>query len=505
MQALLKPIDAILDRITMYRLVLYVLTILIVVAIIEALFGVLSYSPWAILLSTALAVATCYVVNAIGARLVNAATSVESVYVTAFILALILPPATIGSQSDALLIVAASAIAMASKYLLAPFKKHVFNPAAIGVYLTGLLLGGYASWWVAGNLALLPVVLLGGLAIAHKIRRFDLVLTFCVVATGTIILTTSLPFTDALSLAVVHTSLLFFAFVMLTEPLTTPPQRSMRLIYAVIVGVLFAPALHIGGIYSSPELALLIGNIFVFVVSPKGRHVLTLVRQEATSATTKDFVFSSDRPFTFQAGQFLEWTLPHEHPDARGTRRFFTIASSPTESEIRLGVKFYEKPSSFKRALAKLEKGGRIFATALGGEFVLPKDLNEKLVFIAGGIGITPFRSHLRSILDRREKRDITIFYSNRTPVDIAYQSILDEAKEQIGIKVVHVIAEGALEGMRSGFVSAEVIQEEVSDFKDHTFYISGPQGMVKALKGALLKAGVARRHIHTDYFIGLA
>lgn len=506
MQYLLRPIDAVLDRVTMYRLVLYVLAAIVLAAVVEGMLGIISYSPLAIVLSLILAIGTCWIVNEIGARLVKAATSVESVYITALILVLILPPATPGSLPAALVVIIASAISMASKYVLAPYKKHIFNPAALGVAVTGVLSIGYASWWVGGNIPLLPFVLIGGLAIVHKIRRFDLVVTFFVFAIGTIALTTpQIGFGTAVSLAVVHTSLLFFAFVMLTEPLTTPPMRRMRLVYAAFVGILFAPAVHLGGVYSSPELALLIGNVFSYFVSPKGRHILTLVRTEETSASTREYVFTPDKHFPFAAGQFLEWTLPHRNPDARGTRRFFTIASSPTEKEIRLGVKFYPKPSTFKQALSALVPGEKIFATELGGEFILPKNTNEKLVFIAGGIGITPFRSQLQHLLDTEEKRDIVLLYANRTPADIAYLPVLTEAEKVLHTKIVHVVAEQAEQGMRTGFITAELITSEVPDYHDRVFYISGPQVMVSAMKKMLLKIGIARKNIHTDYFIGLA
>lgn len=503
---LLKPIDAILDRITMYRLVLYVLTALVLASVVEGALGILSYSPVAILLSVVLATASGWAVNEIGARIVRAATSVESVYVTAFIVALIMPPAALGDTKAALMVIAASAIAMASKYVFAPYKKHIFNPAALGVAVTGIVWSGYASWWVAGNLALLPFVLLGGLAVVHKIRRFDLVITFTIVALVTIALTApGMPLMKVVSRTFLHTSLLFFASIMLTEPLTTPPTRRMRLIYGALVGILFAPAVHIATIYFSPELALLVGNIFAFVVSPKGRHILTLTRVEDTSASTKDFVFTSDHAFTYKPGQFLEWTLPHEHPDSRGTRRFFTIASAPTEGEIRLGVKFYPKPSTFKQTLAALVPGDKIFAAALGGEFILPKDAKKKLVFIAGGIGITPFRSHVRSLLDTNDARDIALFYANRSPGDIAYQSLLDEAQKRFGAQIVHVVNEGALPGMHTGVIDATLLTSAVPDYKERIFYISGPQVMVTAMKRMLRGLGVPHSQIHTDYFVGLA
>jgi ferredoxin-NADP reductase len=446
-------------------------------------------------------------VNTIGAKIVGAATSVESVYITAGILVLILPPATLGNTSAALVVVVASAVAMASKYLLAPHKKHIFNPAALGAVVTGfVMVGGHASWWVGGNLALLPFVLIGGLAIVRKIRRFDLVLWFFLIAVATIVVT--IPSSNVfgiISLAILHTSMLFFGFVMLTEPLTTPPTRRLRLIYATIVGVVFTPAFHIANIASSPEIALLVGNLFSYVVSPKGRMVLSLLRTEETSSTTRDFFFQPDIHPTYRAGQFLEWTLPHAHADSRGTRRFFTIASAPSDSELRLGVKFYPKPSTFKQALAALKPGDKMFATQLGGEFVLPKDTEKKLVFVAGGIGITPFHSHLTDLLARKEKRDIVLLYGNRTPADIVYASTLADARQQFGTKIIHVVNEGATEGMHTGVITADLVKKEIPDYRERLFYISGPQAMVAGIKSMLLSIGVSRNSIHTDYFVGLA
>src|SRR5258708_34079548 len=110
----------------------------------------------------------------------------------------------------------------------------------------------------------------------------------------------------------------------------------------------------------------------------------------------------------------MEWTVGHAHSDTGGNRRYFTLASSPTEKEVHLGVRFYDPSSSFQRAVVELPAGSTIVAGQVAGEFTLPKDPQKKLVFIAGGIGITPFRSMVKYLLDRDEKRAITLFYSNR-------------------------------------------------------------------------------------------
>ncbi len=99
------------------------------------------------------------------------------------------------------------------------------------------------------------------------------------------------------------------------------------------------PTIHIGSIYSTPELALLVGNVFSALVNPKGKVILTLKENKQISDTTSEFIFSSNRTLPFLPRQYMEWTLPHEKTDSRGDRRYFTIASSPTEKDIRLGVK----------------------------------------------------------------------------------------------------------------------------------------------------------------------
>ena len=209
----------------------------------------------------------------------------------------------------------------------------------------------------------------------------------------------------------------------------------------------------------------------------------------------------------FEPGQYLEWTLAHKNKDDRGMRRYFTIASSPTEENYVAGIKFYEKSSSFKRTMVDMNIGDKIVAGQLDGDFTLPKNKNKKLVFIAGGIGITPFRSMAKYLIDTNEKRDIIIFNSNKTASDIVYQDIFYQAELRLGIKVVNTLTD--LNSVpndwrgETGFVNEEMILRYAPDFKQRTFYISGPPMMVSMFKEALKKMGVSRLHIKTDFFPG--
>jgi len=504
---MLKIIDNFLNKITMYKVVLYYLLGLVAVALILGVAGVIPYTFLALLFSALFITTLCLVTNIIFAWAFNAPTNAESVYITALILFLIITP--IVSPHDAsffAIAVCASVWAMASKYIFAINKKHIFNPVAFAVALTALTINQSASWWV-GTPWMMFFVLIGGLLLTRKILRFDLVISFFVTATAFTLgfqATGVGNFLPNLWRLVAETPLFFFAFVMLTEPLTTPPRRWLRIAYGALVGFLFAPAIHVGTLYSTPELALVVGNIFSYLVSPKQKLMLKLADKIPLASDTHDFVFTSDQKLKFEPGQYLEWTLDRPGVDSRGNRRYFTIASSPTEKEILMGVKFYPKPSSFKKHLLEMEKGDMLVASQLAGDFVMPRDKKKKLVFIAGGIGITPFRSMIKYLLDTGERRDIVLLYSNKTAADVVYEDIFNDAARKLGIQVVYAITEPTSPGY-TGFINDRMITSEVPDYKELYFYISGPRAMVVGFDETLKRMGVRSSHIKTDFFPGFA
>ncbi len=508
---MLKLIDKFLNTTTMYRLILYYLTLLFVVALGYSFFGLMPFTPLALIASSALIMAVCIFTNTIFSYIFEAPANVESVYISAFILILILtPPSSLDYFSFLPLAGWAAVWAMASKYILAIRKKHVFNPVAIAVVLTAFGINQSASWWVGGNIPMTPWIILGGLLVVRKIRRYDLMISFFIVSIVTIAGSALLKGGDiiiTIQKALLHSPLFFFSFVMLTEPLTTPPTKQLQIIYGSLVGFLFAPSLHLGSIYSTPELALVVGNLFSYLVSPKDRLMLKLKEKILIALDTYDFVFIPDRPLTFTAGQYLEWTLPHEKPDQRGNRRYFTIASSPTESEIHMGVKFYPQASSFKQSLSNLPIGDTIAAGQCAGDFTLPKDKNKKLVFIAGGIGVTPFRSMVKYLLDTREQRSIVFLYSNKTEAEIAYKNFFDAASLMPTMKMVYTLTEQdailpSWQGER-GMIDEYMIVRSVPDYRERIFYLSGPHAMVTAFDKILKNMGVPRNHIKIDFFPG--
>ncbi|KKU91827.1 MAG: Oxidoreductase FAD/NAD(P)-binding domain protein [Microgenomates group bacterium GW2011_GWA1_48_10] len=490
-------IDDFLNRITMYRLVLYVLIFYVVVALVFSFFGLLPFSPERLLISSGFIVGVSYGVNVFFSRIFRVATNGESVYITGLILALIIsPPANISGLA---FLFWAAVVAMAAKFILTVRRKHLFNPAALAVLVTAVFLGRAASWWV-GTEVMLPFVAVGGFLVVRKLRRFDLVLSFLLTAMVTTVVLGVLggaPLLTVISRTILNSAIVFFATVMLTEPMTTPPASGSRALYGLVVGFLAAPQVNLGGIYSSPELALVVGNVFSFIVSPKGRFFLKLREKNQMAADQWDFVFTPDQKVRYLPGQYMEWTLGHQGVDGRGNRRYFTLASSPSEEEIRLGVKFVPEGSSFKRALRQLPVGESLVAAQLAGEFTLSSDPQRKYVFLAGGIGITPFRSMIKFLLDSGQRRDIILFYLVRSEDEVVYREIFDRAKAEIGIKVEYVLSE------KLGHLKAVIIAKEVADYQERYFYISGSHSAVVALEREVRSLGVPGRRIKKDFFPG--
>lgn len=505
---MLKSIDDFLNETTMYRLLIYYLGGLLGIAFVVSLFGNLGFSPVALLVSSAILLAACWGINRVFAYVFNVPMNHESSIITALILALLITPKL--GQYDLLFLLAASGLAMASKYVLTIRDVHIFNPAAIAVVLTAIGPHQDASWWV-GTATMLPFVLVGGLLVVRKIRREAMVIGFLLSTFIATVVFTILSHGDALTAlkqAALTSPVFFLAFVMLTEPLTSPGTKDKQTWFGILVGLLVPPQVHIFSFYTSPEIALVIGNVFAYIVNPRVRVFPVLTQKLRIAANSVDFVFNSDKKLSYRPGQYMEWTLPHTGIDSRGNRRYFTLASSPTEATLRLGIKFYEPSSSYKKAMLDMTDKTQIVAAQVAGDFVLPRSKKQKLVFIAGGIGVTPFRSMVKYLIDKNEQRDVKVLYATNNLQDVAYGDIFEQARQQLNIATTYVLAkpdqsQNPAPNTRVGYVDAAAIQATVPDYRSRIFYISGSHQMVVSVQGALLGLGVPRGHIKTDYFPG--
>lgn len=300
---MIQLIDSALNRITMYRLALYYVAGLLLVAFGFGFVGLVPNDPTALTFSAVVILGVCWVTNRLFATLLRVPANAESFYITAFILALVLPPATAANLPGVAGLVLASFVAIASKFVCAMRHRHIFNPVAIGIAVSALALDQPATWWAGGNLPLAPFVLIGGLIVVRKVQRFDMVGVYLLANLAVTLATSRFgQYGEALTQSLLYSPLFFAGFVMLTEPLTSPHARGPRLVYGVIVGALSSPNVHIMDYYLTPEIAFLIGNVFAWTVSPKGRFRLALVSVEEMAANCYDFVFASNRKVGFRPG-----------------------------------------------------------------------------------------------------------------------------------------------------------------------------------------------------------
>ncbi len=504
-----------LDRTAMYRTVTLALSFLALVSIGLGFTGRLPYSGPEQLISLVVALATALGVNYVCSRIWKVAVNQESAVITALILYFLIIPVEQSKLEDLWVIATVVALAVISKFVIAWRKQHIVNPAAIGLVLMAvayavLPLPGYfeSVWWVGQRELFLPL-LLAGSAVVLKVRKWVPVATFLLVA-FVVFLFEEWRFSGDVWGRADYFWLsgpsLFLAFFMLTEPFTMPPTRKLQAVYGGLVGLISQTTLFMPlGIKMTPELALILGNLVFYRFTLRRKLYLSLQSVREIAKHTYEFVFIKPVGIKFKAGQYMEWMLPHPGADNRGVRRYITIASSPLDNTLRIGVRFGGEISSFKAALLKLKPGQTIIASQLGGDFVLPVDNTKKTAMVAGGIGITPFVSQISQMELSKISYDTVLFYCNNTLAEAAYRDRLQASQLMIPLKVVNVLAKESAVGCETGFLTAETIKRFAPDYLERLWYLSGPPGMVDAYAKLLHELGVSKRYIKKDFFPGLA
>ena len=495
MYRITRPLEALTNSLTMYQVTVYALCLIVATSLLLSALGELGFSFGTLIATLSVVLASSYIVSLLFAWTVGTAHHRASGLITALILYLTLAP---GENATELLNLAlVSGIAVASKYMLVWRGRHIFNPAAVALTL-GSLLGLSASfWWVATPL-LLPVVIIAGILIVTKTRRYAMVgmFLFTALAVSAVVAGySSFPVHEALRLDILSGPLVFFAAVMLTEPLTSPATKHSQLLYAGLTGVLYSAQLPF---VSTPSVALLVGNAGAFLLGSRTgalRMRIKDIREIAPNVYELRALPLARIPYV--AGQYIEINLPHKQQDARGTRRIFSLASAPSEQYIRLTTKIpTNHASSFKRAFASLQPDTIVRGTYIGGDFRLPAKVEVPVVLIAGGIGITPFRSMITQMIHDADTRKITLFYITHTADAMTYRNFLEKATSTLDITLVPITAQSP-----DNF-SAQMLREYVTDMPNHYVYISGPPAMVDSIRTELSRAEKPRQ-IRTDYFTG--
>jgi ferredoxin-NADP reductase len=207
----------------------------------------------------------------------------------------------------------------------------------------------------------------------------------------------------------------------------------------------------------------------------------------------------------FRPGQYFFVTLPSlGDEDEKGLRRHITVVTSPNERGV-LGFATRMRDSAFKRTLRALPVGTEVDVEPPKGKFALPDETSRPLVFVAGGIGITVFRSMLRYIDEERLPYRVTLIYSNR---DVESTAFLDELRELErtlpDFRLVLTMTQDAGWDGETRKVDGEFVEEHIEgDLNAYTFLVAGPPGMTEGVQSALREAGVRDEHVIAERYSG--
>ena len=229
-------------------------------------------------------------------------------------------------------------------------------------------------------------------------------------------------------------------------------------------------------------------------------------REEIASGT---LAFHFDKPagFDFKAGQAIDLVLPQPPGTAEdSTRHTFSIVSAPCENEIVIATRM--RDSLYKHTLEELPVGSALSIEGPSGSLVLHKDKSRPAVFIAGGIGITPFMSMLRQAAHDRLDQRLVLVYSNRRPEDSAFLTELQQLERQYRmfslVATMTQMSESKLPWSgETSMVDAALLMKVASELVKPVYYVAGPPAMVEAMRKTLDAAGVDDLDIRSEDFYG--
>jgi len=219
--------------------------------------------------------------------------------------------------------------------------------------------------------------------------------------------------------------------------------------------------------------------------------LLEIIEETLNIAT---FKFEKPQGFTFTPGQYLVYKIENELPDGRGKRRYFTISSAPQENTVNLTTKLSKQSSTFKKDLFTLEIGTEIEVSEPGGEFFFDEKFSHH-IFVAGGIGVTPFRAILLDLKNKHQNPNITLMYANKDEV-ILFQEELDNLKNTLSNFDIEMFSP-------ENPLTAEAIFSKFHNQENAAIYLSGPEPMVEKFLIELEEMGINRDFIKRDYFPG--
>ncbi len=236
-------------------------------------------------------------------------------------------------------------------------------------------------------------------------------------------------------------------------------------------------------------------------------HTVRLSGRETVAEGTMAFHFEKPRDFQFTPGQYVDMTL--ENPpetDAEGNIRSFSIVSAPFEDRVTIATRM--RDTAFKRVLKSSPLGLLVKIDGPMGSFTLHKNASKPAVFLAGGIGVTPFVSILRNAAHEKLPHKLFLFYSNRRPEDAAFFSELERLQgANPNYRFIPSMSEMQKSQQKwtgeTGFINSAMLTKSLPELNGPIYYIAGPPAMVTAMREMLVSAAVDEDDIRTEEFAG--
>jgi ferredoxin-NADP reductase len=240
---------------------------------------------------------------------------------------------------------------------------------------------------------------------------------------------------------------------------------------------------------------------------PKAGYRSRLLYPAEVAEGTMAFHFERPSQFDFTPGQSADVTLSNPpETDSEGNTRTFSIASSPFESQLMFATRM--RDTAFKRSLKKVPIGTDVRIDSATGSFTLHKNSAKPAVFLAGGIGITPFLSILRQADHDRLQHKLCLFYSNRRPQDTPFLEAL-RMLEKSNPNFQLVCTMTAIEQSQNewqgetGLINKEMLSRHLTNLQGPIYYVAGPPAMVAGLRKMLVGADVDEDDIRSEDFAG--
>jgi ferredoxin-NADP reductase len=227
------------------------------------------------------------------------------------------------------------------------------------------------------------------------------------------------------------------------------------------------------------------------------RYEVALRAREPLAEGTMAFRFDKPAGFAFKAGQSVNVALIDPPPEPNSSRRTFSLASAPFEDELAVATRMREG-SAFKRALNAFALGTKVKLTGPLGAMTLHEDPARAAVFIAGGIGITPFMSMLRQAAHERLAHPLFLLYSNRRREHAAFLGELQDLERRHGsFRMLATMSDA------DGMINEETVRRFAADATAPVYYLAGPPAMVEAMKDILTRNGVSDADVRSEEFYG--